>query len=237
MPPPPPVAPIPPPKPWPMPKFHLRVEDLGHEGASIFFESVGNPITALQDAVVASFEWLYTRETAPTNVQSILLVLRPMDGVAHTLGSPTHKEIHFSLDHIKNSAKLAREEILGVLTHEVVHCYQYNARGSCPGGLIEGIADFVRLHANLSPPHWKRTAGPKWDAGYQITAYFLDWIETRYGKGTIQELNACMKDDKYHRRVFKELTGRPVRKLWAIYCKQLEEEKSGFGRFRVQKEG
>lgn len=42
-----------------------------------------------------------------------------MDGVAHTFGSNTHKEIHLSLDHIRNSAHRARDEILGVLVHEV----------------------------------------------------------------------------------------------------------------------
>lgn len=33
-----------------------------------------------------------------------------------------------------------------------------------------------------------------------------------------------MKDTKYHRRVFKELTGRPVRKLWRLYCAHLKGE-------------
>ena len=50
------------------------------------------------------------------------------------------KEIHFSLNHIKNSESRAKDEINGVLTHEVVHCFQYNAKGTAPGGLIEGIA-------------------------------------------------------------------------------------------------
>lgn len=63
-----------------------------------------------------------------------------MPGVAHTFGSASHKEIHFSLDHIRNSEARARDEILGVLTHEMVHCYQHNGAGKCPGGLIEGIA-------------------------------------------------------------------------------------------------
>lgn len=57
-----------------------------------------------------------------------------------TFGSETMKEIHFSLDHIKRSKNRARDEIMGVLVHEVVHCYQYDAKGTCPGGLIEGIA-------------------------------------------------------------------------------------------------
>jgi len=85
------------------------------------------------------------------------------------------------------------------------------------------FSDFVRLHQGFSPPHWKRTGADRWDAGYEKTAYFLDWIENRYGEGTIRELNGWMKGRKYHRHVFKELTGRPVDKLWSAYCKSLEE--------------
>ena len=73
-------------------------------------------------------------------VTQILLVLRSMPGVAHTTGGETEKEIHFSLEYILHCKNRATAEILGVLVHEVVHCYQYSAKGSCPGGLIEGIA-------------------------------------------------------------------------------------------------
>ncbi|KDR85566.1 hypothetical protein GALMADRAFT_218663 [Galerina marginata CBS 339.88] len=218
-----PPAPVPPPpRPWPLPKLLLRIDDLDHEGTDIFLGAV-NPKVALQEAVLASFKWLYTPTTVPRNVRQILLVLRSMDGVAFTFGTQSHKEIHFSLDYIKSSASRARDEIMGVLVHEVVHCFQHNGHDTSPGGLIEGIADFVRLREGLSPPHWKRTAGDKWDAGYEKTAYFLDWIEGRYGVGTIRELNEWMKDNEYHHRVFKELTGRPVHKLWKLYCKVLEE--------------
>jgi hypothetical protein len=63
-----------------------------------------------------------------------------MDGIAYTTGSHTEKEIHFSLDYILSSKNRAKDEIEGVLTHEAVHCFQYNAKGTAPGGLIEGIA-------------------------------------------------------------------------------------------------
>jgi len=64
-----------------------------------------------------------------------------MPGVAYTTGSASHKEIHFSLDYIKEQSKSRlRAEIMGVLVHEVVHCFQYDGYGSCPGGLVEGIA-------------------------------------------------------------------------------------------------
>lgn len=66
-----------------------------------------------------------------------------MDGVAYTKSSDLdvdHKELHFATRHIENNRHRAAHEIHGVLVHELVHCFQYNALGTCPGGLIEGIA-------------------------------------------------------------------------------------------------
>ena len=77
-------------------------------------------------------------------MKQITLVLRSFDGVAYTSGSDTDKEIHLSLDYIFSSVSRARDEILGVLIHEVVHCYQYNAKDTCPGGFIEGVAGRTR---------------------------------------------------------------------------------------------
>jgi hypothetical protein len=145
-----------------------------------------------------------------------------MDGIAYTTGSHSAKEIHFSLDYIAELGNRTKDEIEGVLTHEVVHCFQYNAKGTAPGGLIEGIADYVRLRAGFTPPHWTRSGGDKWDAGYQTTGYFLDWIEKRYGQGTVQELNGGMKDKEWDEKMFKEVTGRKVGKLWKMYCGYLE---------------
>lgn len=141
----------------------LRVEDLDHEGATIFLDNV-KPKEALKLAVEASYTWLYTPLTAPkqyvhvhdapplpisskklssfvaSSVKTITLVLRSFDGVAYTFGTHVDKEIHLSLDYVVGSAPRVKDEIEGVLVHEVVHCYQYNALNTCPGGLIEGIA-------------------------------------------------------------------------------------------------
>lgn len=217
------MSPVPPPSPWPIPQLKLQVEDLRHHGASLFFENI-EPTTALNEATLSVFEWLYTPDTVPCKVKTVLLVLKPMEGVAYTFGTATDKQIHMSLDHIVNSASRARHEIMGVLTHEMVHCDQYNGQGKCPGGLIEGIADWVRLHANLSPPHWKREPGDKWDAGYQRTAYFLDWIEDRYGTGTVRELNEAMKNKEYTDEIFRDATGRKLKKLWKLYRCEFEDE-------------
>ncbi|KAK5086976.1 hypothetical protein LTR05_004147 [Lithohypha guttulata] len=97
-----------------------------------------------------------------------------------------------------------RHEVKGVVTHEMVHAFQHNASSTCPGGLIEGIADYVRLKSNLNPPHWKPwpankdTRGDKWDAGYQKTAWFLEWIEDNIGgKGCVGRLNEAMRKAKW----------------------------------------
>ncbi|KAF8079104.1 plant basic secretory protein [Lyophyllum atratum] len=208
---------------WPVPQLSLRIDDLAHPPASIFLEAV-DPLTALREAVIASFTWLYTPETAPKNVETLVLILRPMPGVAHATGGTHHKEIHFSLDYIAKSANRARDEIRGVLTHEIVHCFQYDAEESCPGGLIEGIADYVRLRAGFAPPHWTQRGGDEWDAGYETTGYFLAWLEGKYGEGTIRKLNGHMNGVPYDKGIFKQCTGMSVKKLWIMYCAHLEDK-------------
>jgi hypothetical protein len=79
----PPQKPIPIPPPWPIPKFDLRVEDLSHPGASIFFSNI-DPTKSLKAAVVACFQWLYTPESVPR--QSVI-------------SSPLVSRLNFKLTH------------------------------------------------------------------------------------------------------------------------------------------
>lgn len=193
-----------------------------------------------------------------------------MEGVAYTTGTHTHKQIHLSCQHIVNNTSRARDEIYGVLTHEVVHCFQYNAKGSCPGGFVEGIAgvftlpskikavssgsslinrpdddvipcavDWVRLHASLSPPHWRPRSGPQWDAGYDATAYFLAWLEDRFGSHVVPTLNELMNDKKYDEKMFGDVTGSgmTVEELWKEYCASVDKggvRRDGRGALVVQ---
>ncbi|KAF7597648.1 hypothetical protein BBP40_000126 [Aspergillus hancockii] len=205
----------------PKPKLRLHVNDLRHSGCNTFLSLVPNLAFTLDNALAAIIEHLYTvprptaATTAPTPIftpsvpptRSVTIFLRDIGGVAYTTGTELdddHKEIHISLQYIHNSLKLAnpRTEIVGVLTHELVHCYQHTAPRKVgdsaprpPGGLIEGIADFVRLKTGLVPPHWKRPTSAKerpekWDQGYQHTAYFLEWLEdVHIGKGAVGMLN------------------------------------------------
>lgn len=150
----------------------------------------------------------------PPPTRSVTLILEDMDGVAYTKGTDLdndHKEIHLSMGYVKGIRRAPEPvtttttttagsdvagayEIEGVLVHELVHCFQYNGKGKCPGGLVEGIADWVRLSARLGAPHWRRGTVPdRWDQGYERTAYFLDWLEGRFGRGTVRRMNEALR--------------------------------------------
>jgi hypothetical protein len=217
---------------FPLPKLRLEIRDLNHDGAQRFLSSV-EASKALAASVQSVLTLLYQSPSSQTTTvpptRSVTLILRRMGGVAYTTGNELdsdHKEIHVSLDYIYNVDTFrTADEIRGVLTHEMVHCYQHNAFGTCPGGLIEGVADWVRLNADLSPPHWKKEPGEKWDAGYQHTGYFLQYLETRFGEGLVRKLNEKLRIERYEeKRFWTELCGRPVEQLWGDYQNVLKGE-------------
>jgi hypothetical protein len=177
----------------------------------------------------------------------------------YTTGLPLddlHKEIHVSthylasrlplnLPHSTHSSSTTttapgslpslsafHHELLGVLTHEAVHCYQHNGQGTAPGGLIEGIADFVRLKAGLAPPHWKKgtseeSRGRKWDEGYQKTAWFLEWLEGRCGNGVVGRINESLGRGRYVEGQFWEgVCGCTVQSLWEEYKESWDKDES-----------
>ncbi|KAI0538022.1 BSP-domain-containing protein [Xylaria digitata] len=217
------------------PRLRLHLNDLTDDGTSIFLFSI-SPSTILPSAVSRVQKALYVHPTRGYHIpstRSVTLIVRPMDGVAYTTGidldPEQHKEIHLSSRYVASISPDRRgHEIEGVIVHELVHCYQYNGHGHAPGGLIEGIADWVRLGADLAPPHWRKgdEVNGKWDAGYQHTAYFLQYLEERFGEGTVRRLNEGLRTSKYEEKAFwTGILGRPVEQLWEDYKKQASEGK------------
>lgn len=217
------------------PALRLHLDDVTHPATSSFVTLI-DCTRLLPNAIQHVIKHLYTPygiEHIPP-VRSVTIVLRKMGGVAYTTGiriDDMHKEMHVSLDYLGGRCKeplLFRDEAIGVITHEMVHCFQNTCHGTAPGGLIEGIADYVRLKSGLAPPHWKRTKdeiGKKWDEGYQRTAWFLEWLEDHRGDGTISRMNETMGQCKYKEEEFwPELFGETVDILWKRYVKEWEEK-------------
>jgi hypothetical protein len=103
-----------------------------------------------------------------------------------------------------------------VLYHETTHVWQWNGQGQANGGLIEGIADYVRLKAGYAPGHWVTPGqGDRWDQGYDVTARFLDYCDS-LKPGFVALLNAKMKDG-YTDDFFAQILGKTVQQLWQDY--------------------
>ncbi|CAJ2630495.1 TMV resistance protein N-like [Trifolium pratense] len=161
------------------------------------------------------FIWkLFQQNTAADRktVQKVSLFVDDMDGVAYT----SNNEIHLSARYVNSYSGDLKNEITGVLYHEMTHVWQWNGNGQANGGLIEGIADYVRLKANYAPSHWvKAGQGNKWDQGYDVTARFLDYCNG-LRNGFVAELNKLMRNG-YSDQYFVQLLGKTVDQLWKDY--------------------
>ena len=213
----------------PMPLLRLKIHDLPSEGADRFLKSV-TIRSVMQKAVNVVLTILNPspHQDKVPGVRSITLILRPFEGVAYTAGKSIdleHKKIHFSTTHIERIYEAHLEnEIMGVIIHEMVHCWQWNGRGQCNSGLIEGVADWVRLRAGYVPPHWRQNADKIWDVGYETTGYFLDWLEERFGAGTVPRLNQKLREpyikEEFWQGFFGE--GNGVESLWQEYAQHIQ---------------
>jgi hypothetical protein len=60
-----------------------------------------------------------------------------------------------------------------------------------------------------------------WDRGYQHTAYFLDYLEERFGEGTVRRLNEKLRRHEYKDKSFwSELLGQSVDELYGDYVEK-----------------
>ncbi|KAK8946595.1 hypothetical protein KSP39_PZI006636 [Platanthera zijinensis] len=124
-------------------------------------------------------------------------------------------EIHVNGQVIADLPGFARTGITGLLYHEVTHVWQWLGDGE-PPGLIEGIADYMRLKAGYPQPNWVFPGqGDRWDQGYDVTARFLDYC-SRFDSRFVAKLNAKMKHG-YNVGVFQQLLGKPVEQLFEDY--------------------
>jgi hypothetical protein len=215
------------------PLLRLEIRDLSSTGSRAFLRLV-HASAALQDAVDIVLKLLYKNMHVscipPT--RSVTLILQNMDGVAYTTGRDIdndHKEIHLSTKYIEFVPESRqKEEIMGVLVHEMVHCWQQSGFGTAPSGLIEGVADWVRLKAGYAPPHWKRHIDCDWDAGYEKTGYFLVWLEEEHGVDIVRRINDAMRECEYDAdKVWHGCCGSGVKELWNKYKKSVCDDGEG----------
>ncbi|KAI9180348.1 hypothetical protein LWI28_003822 [Acer negundo] len=184
-------------------------------GGARFNNEIGAAYSKQTLSSATNFIWRIFQQTTAAdrkNTQKVSLFIDNMDGVAYAVNG----EIHVSAKYIGSYSGDVRREITGVLYHEMTHIWQWNGNGQAPGGLIEGIADYVRLKANYAPSHWvKPGQGNRWDQGYDVTARFLDYCNS-LRNGFVAELNKKMRSG-YSNNYFVDLLGKNVDQLWRDY--------------------
>jgi len=157
------------------------------------------------------------------------IVLRPGRGVAAASGSRI----------TANATWIQRElqgEALGALVHELVHVVQqYGQRppGSSrpPGWLVEGIADYLRWfvyepHRHGADLVWlrrQRNLQLRHDAGYRISANFLDWVSRRHDPELVRHLNAALREGRYDETLWTQRTGHSLQALADQWRRETEQ--------------
>ncbi|KAB5562832.1 hypothetical protein GE09DRAFT_1172035 [Coniochaeta sp. 2T2.1] len=215
-----------------LPCLALEVRNWSLPGAQRFL-SVFNSASVLEELAAFILETLFGERATTPEVRSITIIV-----TSHTY-MPTFQCLAFhsvsDLDNTHHRIEVAesflqripedrlRDEVTGVILHEMVHCFQSNF-DKAPQGLIEGLADWVRLRRGLDPPHWQddRKVKPSqsWHTGYQVTAYFLEYLETNYGSGTVAQINALVCSGGYSELRWSAILGNDVDSLWQQYCAQ-----------------
>ncbi len=154
------------------------------------------------------------------------VTIRPMRGVAYTRGTDIEASARWCRDQMHGEA-------IGSLVHEMVHVVQQYHHGA-PGWLVEGLADYIRWFQFEPQSHgadlvWMRRQknfSPRYDAGYRVTANFLNWLTEKFGAGIIPAVNAALREGTYTDGFWQQHTGKTLETLGAEWKQEIESQLS-----------
>lgn len=191
-------------------------------GGARFNREIGTGHARQTLEAATSFIWSTFRQNSAAERRDpprVVLRVEDFEGVARS--SDSDNIIHLSARYIERFSGDVRREVEGILYHELVHLLQWY--GGAPRGLIEGIADFVRLRAGRASYKWVGPGdGSPWDKGYDVTARFLEYLET-LRPGFVADLNKRLRNG-FRPSLFNELLGKDVDTLWAQYKRRYGRE-------------
>lgn len=136
------------------------------------------------------------------------------DGVASTVGTA----MRLSTVYLQSASDRGVElgpEIAGILHFTTSLVYQNDAGSTAPVWLVTGIADFVRLQAQLVE-RVQATKGGNYDDSSKSAARLFEYL-TSQNPDFVYRLNQRLETGAWSDEVFVELTGSDLATLWANY--------------------
>jgi hypothetical protein len=218
------------------------------QGSALVKRILGNPASHMANRCVDVAKVLYTDPKESERFRKLRFELRAKDAwgndfVAYKSGADGSGEmtIAVSTTHLEkvyrdggNNDQAIRDEIDGVLYHEVTHGYNNSPQthdGYGDGGqfwaFTEGLADAVRIGAG-----YHKTRQPdirssqKWLGGYTTTGFFLHYIKQekdalfirKFNQSAVQYTNYTWSFD----RVFRDTLGISVELAWNDYVQFIQ---------------
>lgn len=200
------------------------------EKASALFDSMVTDVTAYIHEICEDVcKHLYKDPSEVPFFNKITFKVDNHQGVAYKNGASPEVTVVLSgqyMENFKNRGGDLKTEIKGVLTHEIVHIYQFDS--GIDMFIIDGIADLVRYLAGHVPLSARKLGGNHSDS-YKTTAFFYDWLreKNKDRHDFLYELNKSASKENggnwSFEKDFKEVAGGDVETLWAEYQKDLEE--------------
>lgn len=189
-------------------------------GGHRFDTEIGIPFTISKAKEINKFIWKLFKQNTPAlrkNVPVMKINITTLtDGAWGETGDNT---VYIDTNAIQNyfPAGGAQFEFTSLLYHEMTHIFQWSGQGTAPGGLTEGVAEYVKIKSKYYHPegYTKPGEGNAWDEGYGVTARFLEYCDS-LRDGFTPDLNNKMRE-VYKNEYFFDLLGKPLDQLWSEY--------------------
>lgn len=194
-------------------RIRVEIDTTGAPETAAWAENAANVVS---EEYPKLYQLLYSERIQP--VDSVKLVFKKMDGVAHTSG----RQITISADWITN-----HPDDIGMVVHELIHVVQ-GYRKPVPGWVTEGIADYIRFFVYEKNGERTCRVNPdraKYTDSYRTTGSFFNWIVQTHDKEFITKLNAACRHGEYHEEFFKTTTGQSLDDLWSGFIESLRTKK------------
>lgn len=135
---------------------------------------------------------------------------KKMDHPAHASGNT----IVISAEHLRNDPS----DTIGVFIHELTHIIQSHPG---PGWFIEGVADYTRFKLKNND-NWGKRCRKHIDYNnpfgrYWSSTAFLMYLEDTYKKPIVRPVSIAMRAKTYDEKIWKKLTGKPLKELAVDY--------------------